>query len=188
MSADLIPLMPPETDLPPAVRELRDDRQRRFVWSYMLNGANGAAAARAAGYSDTAEGCKVRAHVLLHRDGIQRALRELCTKYLFSLAPKALIRLGELLDKPDHDKHVKAIEMVLSRAGFAERTAIDVNVSGHVTVNHTDAALEDLRRLKALGVPRERLIETFGFSGLERYERMLTDQAKVIDGEAVKDG
>jgi hypothetical protein len=42
-----------------------------------------------------------------------------------------------------------------------------------VTVNHTDAAIEDLRRLLALKVPREELVQIFGFSGLDRYEKML---------------
>jgi hypothetical protein len=54
-----------------------------------------------------------------------------------------------------------------------EKSGIDVNVSGEITFSHTDAALDDLRALKALMVPREKLVEVFGFSGLDRYEKML---------------
>lgn len=168
-----IPLMPELAALPEPLRDLKDERWRRFVWAYVFNGANGAAAARAAGYSDVAEAAKVRAHALLQRDDIGAAIKALCTKYLFSLAPKAILRLEQLLDDPRHPKHDKAIEMALSRAGHGEKSSVDVRVSGSVEINHTDAALADLRRLKELGVPREKLIEVFGFSGLPRYEKML---------------
>jgi hypothetical protein len=45
-----------------------------------------------------------------------------------------------------------------------------------VVVSHTDAALEDLRRLKQLGVPHDELIKTFGHSGLGRYEKLLAER------------
>lgn len=180
---EIVPFMPPVMDLPPAMQALRQERERAFVWLYMFNGANGAKAAREAGYSDVKEGAKVRAHALLHRIDIQEALRELTGRYLFSLAPVATIRLGALLKSKNEKVALKAVDMTLSRTGFSERAALDVNVSGGVTVNHTDAAVEDLRRLVALGVPREKLIETFGFSGLSRYEKLLaaSDAAKLIE-------
>lgn len=183
--ADVFPLMPPLPDLPEAVVALRDERQRSFVWHYMLNGGDGAKAARLSGYSDVKEACKVRASQLLQRADIQAALQELCTRYLFSLAPKAVFRLGKLLDDPKHKHHAKAIDMTLSRTGFGERTAVDVNVSGSVQVNHTREAVEQLRMFRGMGVPREKLVEIFGFSGLERYEKMLVEaDAKVIEHEA----
>lgn len=188
---EVVPLMPDEDGLPDEFRDLRDRRRKLFAWNYVFNGADGAAAARAAGYSDHLEAAKVRAHHLLQRGDVNDAIQALCTKFLFSLAPKALLRLGQLLDKPDHPKHAKAIEMTLDRAGHAVKTQVDVNVSGSVTVNHTDAALESLRQLQALGVSHEKLIETFGHSGLERYERMLLEadrrEGRVIEGEVVRD-
>lgn len=162
------------------------------MWAYVFNGAEGAAAARVAGYSDVGEGCKVRAHGLLQRDEIQDAIKALTGKYLFSLAPKAILRLGEILDNPKHSKHAKAIEMVLDRTGHGAQTDVNVNVSGELTVNHTDEALADLRRLRDLGVPREKLVEMFGFSGLSRYEKMLAEvdarAPKQIEGEVVARG
>lgn len=186
---EIIPLLPALSDLPDAVRSLRTERERVFVWTYMFNGGNGADAARLAGYSDKSEGAKVQAHHLLQREEVQHALRELCTKYLFSLAPKAIFKLGVLLDSENEKVALKAVDMTLSRTGHSERTALDVNVGGSVTVNHTTAAVDDLRRLKSLGVPREKLIETFGHSGLSRYEKMLaaSEAAKavpaIIEGE-----
>lgn len=175
---DAIPLMPEAGDLPDALRDLKDVRWRRFVWAYVFNGANGSAAAKVAGYSDASEACKVRAHALLQRDDIQAAIKALCSRYLFSLAPKAILRLDEILDNPKHPKHA---DVAVKLSGHTERSAVDVNVN--VEVNHTDAAVEDLRRLLALGVPDAKLVEMFGYSGLDRYRKMLAAaDAKLIEG------
>jgi hypothetical protein len=61
------------------------------------------------------------------------------------------------------------------------KASVDVNVSGEVVVNHTDAAVEDLQRLKSLGVPREQLLETFGYSGLDRYEKLLAERQPKVN-------
>lgn len=181
------------TGFGPKILSLRE-RERKFVWAYMLNSMldgkeNGAQAARDAGYSDVAEGCKVRAHALLHRDDILDAMNEVAGRELRGLAIPAVVALTRLIQKPDHADHRKSIEMVLNRIGYGERTAVDVHVSGEVAVNHTDAAIDDLARLKELGVPREKLIETFGHSGLDRYERMLEKRApKMIEGEVLSRG
>lgn len=182
------PIMPLPDQLPEALRSLPQDRWRRFVWNYVFNGAQGAAAARAAGYPDSSEAAKVRACELLQRNEIVEAIDSLTAKYLFTLAPKAVLRLAELLDNPKHPKHDKAIAMALGAAGHGEKSTVEHKFSGSVTLNHTDAALEDLRRLLALGVSREKLLETFGHSGLPRYEKMLLEAdkraGKVIEHEA----
>lgn len=186
----MIPILPAVETLPDAVRALRNDRERLFVWTYMFNGANGAQAARIAGYSDVKEGAKVRAHELLQREDINAALQELTQRYLFSLVPKAMIRLGELLDKPNHKQHAKAIDMTLARSPFVERTAVDHQHQHTHRVDHTSAAVEDLRRLKALGVAQDKLVEIFGFSGLSRYEKLLVEEdarnGRLIEGEVVR--
>lgn len=188
MAKLIVPVMPEFNDLPDGVQALRDPRWRAFVWAYTFNGGDGAKAARAAGFSDASEGAKVRAHVLLQRQDILDALREMGARYLFSLAPKALFRLGQLLDRPDHRHHAKAIDMTLSRTGFVERTGVDVNLSGEVRhVDHTTAAVEDLRRMRAMGVPQAQLEKVFGFSGLSRYEKLLAaEDAKLIEATAVE--
>lgn len=182
---------PPDwSDFGPRVQALRD-RERRFVWAYLINsmteiGANGAQSARDAGYSDAAEGAKVRAHHLLHRSDVQDAIQELAARELRGLALPALAALGSILKKPDHPDRQKVALSILSRVGLGEQASVNLNVSGEVNLNHTDAAIDDLRRLRALGVSREKLIETFGFSGLERYERMLASvDAKLIEAGPV---
>jgi phage terminase small subunit len=181
--SNIVPIIPPFNELPPAVQALKGERERTFCCAFIANGGNGAAAARAAGYSDASEGAKVTAFRLLQRDDIQRGLRELCNRYLFVMAPKALKRLNDLLDKPQHRHHAKAIDMVLNRTGFGERTQIDIRAHHlHEVVDHTQAAVDDLRKLKLLGVPHEKLIETFGYSGLARYEKLLAaEDAKLVE-------
>lgn len=176
----------------PKVQALRG-RERRFVWAYLLNsmtdiGTNGAQSARDAGYSDVKEGAKVRASELLHRSDVQDAIQELAARELRGLALPALAALGQILRKPDHPDRQKVALSVLSRLGMGETSGVNLNVSGEVQVNHTDAAIADLRRLKALGVPREKLLETFGFSGLDRYEKMLAAaDAKLIEAQSIDD-
>lgn len=182
LMTNIAPELPPLEHLPEAVQALRTDRERAFCWFYMWNGGDGAKAARAAGYSDVKEGAKVQAHRLLLRQDILDALREMGQRYLYALQPKALVRIGALIGSKNQTVALKASLATLSRTGLTERTGVDVNVSGQVQVNHADAAVEDLRRLVALGVPEERLIETFGHSGLSRYRKLLaaSDAAKAV--------
>ena len=169
------------------------ERERLFVWHYLTDAdGNGAEAARRAGYSDAAEGAKVTAHKLLHRDRVISALEEMGRRNFRALLPLAIRANRKLLESEKHPDHARMVQSTLSRLGFGERTGVDVNVNGEVTVNHTDQALNDLRVLIGLGVPREKLIETFGFSGLSRYEKMLAERdaraPKLIEGEVVDRG
>lgn len=159
------------------------EKERAFVIAYVADGReNGSDAARAAGYVDNDNGAiRVRAHALLHRDRVLEAIEEVGRKVFrgqFGLAVNANRRLLENSDHPDHHK---AVQATLSRLGLAEKVGMDVNFSGSVEVNHTDSALNDLRVLLGLGVPRAKLEELFGFSGLSRYEKMLGEQPKVIE-------
>lgn len=181
----------------PKVQAL-SDRERRFVWAYLINsmtpvGPNGAQSARDAGYSDKSEGAKVVAHHLLHRQHVQEAIQELAMRELRGLALPAIAAVADILRKPEHPDRQKVALSVLSRLGMGEQNAVNLNVTGEVAVNHTDAAIDDLKRLLDLGVPREKLIETFGFSGLTRYEAMLAKREgralpPVIEGEATRVG
>jgi hypothetical protein len=164
------------------------ERERKFVWYYLLNGGNGAQAARDAGYSDAGEGCKVRAHALMHRERVLAAMDEAGRKAFRGLLLPAITATAALIKNKNHPDHAKTLQSTLSRLGLSERTAVDVNHSGEVTVNHTDSALNDLRALLALQVPREKLEEIFGFSGLSRYEKMLAEAPKLIEGDVVSRG
>jgi hypothetical protein len=176
-----------------------DERERKFVWFYIINGdGNASQAARDAGYADAgpdSASIRVRAHSLLHRDRVLAALEEVGRKSFRGLLAPAVLAQARMIANEKHPDHAKVVQSTLSRLGLGERTGVDVNVSGEVTINQTDAALEDLRILVGAGVPREKLIETFGFSGLSRYEKMLQEQdskrlpaLKQIEGEVVDRG
>lgn len=161
--------------------------EREFVWHLVCNGGNGADAARSAGYSDKAEGAKVRASELRSRQRVIEAIHECAWKLLGGLGVKAVASLEALVDRPDHPDHFKAVTAVLSRIGFGEKTLVQHQHSGTVEISHTDAALEALAYLKSMDVPREKLIEQFGHSGLARYEKMIEERdakrgMKVIEG------
>jgi phage terminase small subunit len=165
-----------EIELGPRMQAL-PERERKFVWFYLTNEGppNGAQAARDAGYSDSSEGAKVRAHALLHRERVILALEEVGKQAFRGLLGPAVKAAAQLIQNEKHADHSKAVFTTLARLGLGEKSSVDVNVSGEVSVNHTDAALNDLRTLLGLGVAREKLIEIFGFSGLSRYEKMLAE-------------
>lgn len=161
------------------------ERERKFVWFYVTNegSPNGAQAARDAGYSDVAEGCKVRAHMLLHRERVLAALEEVGKRAFRGLLGPAVKAAAQLIQNDRHVDHSKAVFTTLARLGLGEKSTVDVNVGGEVTVNHTDSALNDLRTLIGLGVAEEKLVEIFGFSGLSRYRKMLAESApRQIEG------
>lgn len=178
------------------------ERERQFVMHYLLICAedgrpNASEAARRAGYADAGKdstSIRVRAHTLIHRERVKEAIAEVGKREFVGLLFPAIFAARRLIEKPDHPDHAGMVKATLASLGLGERTAIDLNVSGSVTVNHTDAAIEDLRRLKALGVPRDKLVEMYGFSGLDRYEKMLAAAdaralpGPVIEGEAQEVG
>jgi hypothetical protein len=116
------------------------------------------------------------------------AIEEVCRTEFRGLVPLTIAAAKRVLEDPQHDDHVKMIISLLSRLGYGEKASVDVNVTGEIAVDHTTAAMEDLRRLKEIGVPRAKLIDFFGFSGLEMYEQMLAERdaraPKVIEHRA----
>ena len=115
--------------------------------------------------------------------------------YFGGLLLPAVLAAEDMITNPKHPDHAKMVQAVLGAQGLGERKGIDLNVSGGVSVetkSHTDAALDALEFMLSMQVPREKLEEQFGFSGLERYERMLLERRKaapaVIEGEVVDRG
>lgn len=166
-----------------------NDRERRFVWHFVTSkDDNATEAARRAGYTDNDNGAiKVRAHALMHRDRVIAAIDEVARKEFRTLLMPTIRATRALVDNPKHPDHARTLGSLLSRLGLGERSAVDVNLAGEVTVNHTDQALNDLRILKSMGLSRDALLGIFGFSGLDRYEKMLaaTDaRPKLIEGKA----
>lgn len=183
LPAGFMPSLPPDADLGPKMLACLPS-ERKFVWAYVINGGNGSAAARAAGYSAVSGGDRVRAHELIHRDRVLEALHEVAWKSLRGLSLLATLRAKQVLDNEKHPELIRMIGMVWSRTGFAEKTIHENRTT--VEVSHTDEALEALTYLKSMQVPREKLVEQFGHSGLARYEKMLEERdrkMKVIEHE-----
>jgi hypothetical protein len=152
------------------------ERERIFAYAVATGIAESATeAARMAGYVD-GSAINVTAHKVLHRPRVIEAIEEVCRTEFRNLVPLVIRAAKRVLEDSEHPDHVKLVNSLLSRLGYGERAAVDVNVTGEIAVDHTTAAVEDLRRLKALGLPRERLLQVFGFSGLDRYERMLAER------------
>jgi hypothetical protein len=150
------------------------ERERIFAFAVGSGIAdNNSQAARLAGYAEPAS---QSAFQVAHKERVVAAIEEVARSTFRALVPRVIRAAQKVIDDPKHKHHVPLILSLLSKMGYAERTAVDVNVSGAVTVNHTDRAVEDLRQLKELGVPREKLVELFGFSGLPRYEAMLAER------------
>lgn len=168
------------------------EQERLFVWFYVTGDENATAAARKAGYVDNDNGAiRVRAHTLMHRERVLEAIEEVGRKAFRSLLAPAVRAQAALIANGKHPDHARTVQSTLSRLGLGERSGLDVNVNGEVTVNHTDAAVNDLRVLMELGVTEAKLIEVFGFSGLDRYRKMLAEQErrapKMIEHESVDD-
>lgn len=162
--------------------------ERKFVWAYLQNGGNGRQAALTAGYSDVKEGAKVRGSELLHRDRVIQALHEVAWKSMRGLSLVAVLQTENILRHGSPADRLKAAFGILNRTGFGERMQVEHHHTGSIEVSHTDAALEALTYLKSMDVPREKLIEQFGHSGLTRYERMLEERdakrgVKLIEGK-----
>jgi hypothetical protein len=126
----------------------------------------------------------------MHRERVIAAMDEVGRKAFRELLLPAVMAATRLVGDPKHPHHAKTVLSVLARLGLAERTGVDVNVTGEVTVSHTQEAVDQLAAFKKLGVPRDKLIEMFGFSGLTRYEGMLLEQDRkrlpVIEAEVIK--
>lgn len=178
------------------------ERERAFVWYYVIEQETQTEAARKAGYADNGSlgdnaksSIRVRAHDLMHRERVLEAIDEVGRQAFRGLLAPAIAAVKRIIENPKHPDHSKVVAATLNRLGLVEKTGVEVSVNGTIAVNHTDAAVSDLKALRELGVSREKLIEMFGFSGLSRYEKMLDEREGraprgplLIEGEVVKDG
>lgn len=119
--------MSEQTEFGPKMRALTD-KQRAFVMALVeFPGMSGADAARAAGYSDVGEGCKVRASQMRSDQRIIEAIGEQAGKRLWAISLKAAGRLDQLMDSEDDAVALKAALGVLDRTGMAAQQNININ-------------------------------------------------------------
>jgi phage terminase small subunit len=136
-----------EREYGPAMSAL-NERQRKFVIAMLeIPGCSYARAAREAGYSDVADGAKVRGHHAAHNPAVQLAIREEAGKRLNSLSVvAATVMMDIMLDEAGDPKtKLKAAAAVLDRTGFA--AAQNINVNKHVTDDSGAAIMARIKQL-----------------------------------------
>jgi phage terminase small subunit len=178
------------------MRALPNAKWRGFVEHFLLQepGYGAAtAAARSAGFGKPNSSALTMAQIasrLLRDPRVVAALAAESKKLLRAGAPEATKALMALIRNPEHRDHGRAIGLVLARVD-PEVAKHDFNVTHRVVDSDTEA-LEELRAVRALGAPREKLIELFGGNGLARLEKLeaadivkRADAAKVVEGEVI---
>jgi len=147
-----------------------NERQRGFVLAMIeVPGCSHAEAARRAGYSDAAEGAKVRGFYLAHSPAVQAAIREEAGKRLNVASLAAASILLQLLGDPEVEARdrIKAAGMLLDRSGFGAAQTINVNKT---VTDRTGAGM--LERIRALAAA----------NGIDPV-KLLGANAPVVEGE-----
>jgi hypothetical protein len=183
-------------ELGPAMRALPNTAWRAFCHE-LVTGRPGhgrySRAARAAGLGkgSTPTNLAKLAWKIAHDERMQAAVAEEARKYLRGAHPEAVTALLTLVRNGKHRDHMRAVSEVLSRTDPVV-TKQDISVV-HRIVDPDQEALEELRALRELGTPREKLLTLFGHNGLDRIEALeaadtsrRADSAKVIEGKVVE--
>ena len=176
-SKHLIP-MEDESDLGPAMLAC-SKQERIFVRALFEKPGHGAGAraARAAGYGSKGGATNTPAHSanrLFNRPRVIAAIAELTGQSLRSDGPMAVHVTREIMADKNHKDRLKAARTVFERADPAE-----TRFSGemHHTISNAPGSdaegLKVLVWLQSMNVPREKQIETLGYSGLPILEAKL---------------
>lgn len=139
-------------------------RMQNFVRAYVARGKKNPGKAYVdAGYkASTVATATVNACVLLHRDDIQEAIRELCLKELVALGPLALRVASELLDNPQVEASTRQriAFNVMDRVGMHAHSEHTVKVEH---VGNDPAAIGQVRTMiEQLGLDEEQAAKLFG--------------------------
>lgn len=140
----------PET-LGPAMLALTPIRKRFARGFVAAGGKNLAEIARAAGYSDVADGAKVRAQQCVNDPKVIAAIREEASRTFDLKAVQAMHALSELVEESQDEKvRLSAAGMILDRTGFGPRS------TQNITVTHEDnrSTAELLAEIRKLAGPR----------------------------------
>jgi phage terminase small subunit len=162
--------MSEEEEFGPAMAALTE-KQRGFVMAMIeFPGISFADAARRAGYSDTADGAKVRGHYAAHNPAVQAAVREEAGKRLNASSLMAANLLMQMLtdDAVEPKDRIKAAGMLLDRSGFGAAQTIHVNKT---TTDRTGAGM--MERIRALAAA----------NGLDPVKLLGGNAAPVVDAE-----
>jgi hypothetical protein len=184
--------------LSPEMQALPNQKWRDFVYHLVTQKPGHGALTRAAraasfGKNSTPTNLAKLAWKMARDDRVIAAVAVESKKVLRIGHPEAVAAVLALVRNPRARDHMRAVDAVLSRSDPIEshsRHNIEVL---HRTVDPDREALEELRALRHLGTPREKLLALFGHNGLDRIEALeaadtsrRADSAKVIEGKVVE--
>lgn len=179
------------------MRALPNDQWRSFVDHLVTQKPGHGAltrACRASGFGkkSTPTNLAKLAWRMSRDDRFIAAVAEQSRKVLRIGHPEAVSAVLALVRNPSHRDHMRAVDAVLSRADPIESHSRHNIEVVHRTVDPDQEALEELRALRHLGTPREKLLTLFGHNGLDRIEALeaadnarRADVAKVIEGKVI---
>ena len=153
-----------EAKLGPAMRKLTI-RMRNFVWAMLSPTGNGdlnhMEAARIAGYSGDNNVLKVTGYWLYHDDRIQAAMREEGHARLGAAVPVATAMLVQIATTSIKEgSRLKAIQMILNRAGLPEISKHEVSVKHEMS--EEEKIERAIRLAKDLGLDPRALLGKVG--------------------------
>jgi hypothetical protein len=184
--------------LGPAMQNLPNHGWREFCYHLVTQKPGHGAltrAARAAGFGkkSTPTNLAKMAWRMAQDVRLIAAVAEESKKVLRIGHPEAVAAVLALVRDPTARDHMRAVDAILNRSDPIEshsRHNIEVL---HRTIDPDREALEELRALRHLGTPREKLLDLFGHNGLDRIEALeaadtsrRADSAKVIEGKTIE--
>jgi len=171
----------PTANYGPAMRAC-NSRQRKFVLSLLMSGDdNYTRAARYAGYSNTnANVMSVTAHRLSHDPKIQAAIQEESKRRLHAGLVLASSRLVEHIKNPDGKISLKAIEMVMNRAGIHAQSEHKVTVEHQM--NEGEQIKSIIMMAEAMGIDPSVMLGSAGYK-VPQLEAPRQEPMPVIEGE-----
>ena len=106
---------------------------------------------------------------------VQAAIAEMVHLAVRDLAVDGFKTLRDIMKQGAFHPQAAKVALALVERVSPTVTRTDINMRTEI-VDHRQEAVIQLKTLKALGVPRDKLEELFGFSGLPMLERQLAQQ------------
>lgn len=176
--------LPDEGEWGPAMRALGSDRQRRFVYAFVMDGGrNYQRAYLEAGFSPgTVNAATVNAWKLAHDERIQAAIREESYKRLGRTGAAAADFLASVVENPDMKTamRMKASLEILNRIGIHAMTEHKVTVEKKM--NPQEKIDHAMRLAQALGLDPAKLL---GAAGVKALPEPVSDTSEPIEDAVV---
>jgi hypothetical protein len=146
----------PTKDFGPCMAAL-SPKHRAFVIALFALGTNDATAAARLIYTDNGNGSiKVQAHRVLHRPDVQAAIDEEARRRIKSLVPLGLAELTEIMQNRQHKDQIKALSMMLNRAGLTE--VHETKVTHEIVLTRAEKLAEIRALSETLGLDPQTLL------------------------------